>query len=343
MKLKKIIINTFIFVFFVSITFYIVFKDNDITEIIQIIKMVDIKLILVAIICMLWFVLSEGINIARTLKLLDCKITFWSGIKYALVGFFFSSVTPSASGGDPMQLYYMKKDGLPIGQSALAILAEFSSFQFVAITMSIIGFLVNYKFIENSVGNIKYLLMLGVAINTGILLVIGLTIFSKKIIVKLVKFVGKILEKLHYKKVEGFESKCIEQINEYKSGANLLMKNKKVLLKIVSTTIVQVILYHSIPYIIYLAFGLNEASFFQFITLQAVLYISVSAMPLPGAVGVSEGGFLMIYKLLFPASLLSSGMLLSRGISFYLFVIISGVSVLTFTLRQRINILEENS
>lgn len=343
MKIKKTIINTFIFIFFVSLTFYIVFKDNDITEIIQIIKMVDIKLILVAIICMCWFVLSEGINISRTLKLLNCKVTFWSGIKYALVGFFFSSVTPSASGGDPMQLYYMKKDGLPIGQSALAILVEFSSFQFVTIIMSIIGFFANYKFIENSVGNIKYLLMIGVAINTVILIIISLTIFSKKIIIKLVNFVGKILKKLKYKKVEEFKTKCLEQIDEYKTGAELLIKNKKVLLKIVLTTVVQVVLYHSIPYIIYIAFGSNEASFFQFITLQAVLYISVSAMPLPGAVGISEGGFLMIYKLLFPASLLSSAMLLSRGISFYLFVIISGISVLAFTLRQRKNIFEENS
>lgn len=49
---------------------------------------------------------------------------------------------------------------------------------------------------------------------------------------------------------------------------------------------------------------------------------------------MSEGGFLLIYKLLFPAELLSSSMLLSRGISFYLFVIISGIAVLSFSLKN---------
>lgn len=335
MKLKKIIINAFVFIFFVSITFYIVFKNNDIIEIFQIIMNVDKKFILIAIICMLNFIFSEGINIYRTLKLLNCKINIKDGIKYALVGFFFSSVTPSASGGDPMQLYYMKRDGLPISHSTLAILTEFSSFQFVTIVMSIIGFFVNYKFIENSIGNIKYFLLIGVIINTAILIIILLTIFSKKIIVNLVNIIGKVLNKFHYKKIEEFKLKCLEQINEYKIGSNLLMKNKKVLIKIILTTILQVILYHSIPYFIYLSFGLTEASFFQFLTLQSVLYISVSTMPLPGSVGVSEGGFLIIYKVLFQAQLLSSAMLLSRGISFYLFVVITGILVLSFSLNYK--------
>ncbi len=280
-KFKKAIINGLIFIFFIVLTFYIIFKDHNIDDILRILKTADSRFVFLAVLCMCWFVMSEGINIARTLKLLGCNINFLSGIKYALVGFFFSSVTPSASGGDPMQIYYMKKDGLPIGKSTLAILTEFSSFQFVTITMSIIGFWLNYQFIENSVGNIKYFLMLGVAVNTIILGIIILSIFSKRLIIKLVDLVCKLLWKFKVRNIEGFRDKCIEQIDSYKKGAKLLFQNPKVLLKIVLTTILQITLYHSIPYLIYRSFGLNEASYFQFLTLQAVLYISVSYMPLP--------------------------------------------------------------
>lgn len=52
--------------------------------------------------------------------------------------------------GDPMQMYYMKRDGLPIGQSALAILVEFSSFQFITILFAVFSFLFNYSFIESA-------------------------------------------------------------------------------------------------------------------------------------------------------------------------------------------------
>lgn len=333
-KIKKGIINGVIFLFFVTVTFYVIFKNNDIVQILEIVKQVDKKFICLAILCMCFFVFAEGINILRTLKLLDCKTSFKDAIKYALVGFFFSSVTPSASGGDPMQIYYMKKDGLPLGKSTLAILTEFSSFQIVTILMAVVGFVTNYKFIENSIGNVKYFLLLGVTINVIILGIIILSIFSKKLIIKLVNLICKILNKFHYKKTEGFETKCFKQIEEYKTGASLLIRNPKILLKIVSTTVVQIVLYHSIPYLIYLSFGLGEVNFFRFLALQAVLYISVSSIPLPGAVGISEGGFLIIYKILFPATLLSSAMLLSRGISFYLFVVISGISVLCFSIKK---------
>ena len=331
-KIKKGIISSGFFILLVILTFYIIFKEKDIGEIINIVVQADKRFVLLAILSMCCFVMAEGINISRTLKLLDCKINFINGIKYALVGFFFSSVTPSASGGDPMQLYYMKKDGLPLGQSALAILTEFSSFQFVTVLMALIGFITNYKFIEDSVGNIKYLLMIGVLINLCILTIIILSIFSKKIIIKLVDVVCNILGKFKFKKVDEFKNKCIDQINEYKNGAKLLIKNSGVLFKIVTTTIIQITLFHSIPFFIYLSLGLDGANFFRFLSLQSVLYISVSSLPFPGAVGVSEGGFMAIYNLLFPAQILGSAMLLSRGISFYLFVILSGLSLLGFKL-----------
>ena len=32
-------------------------------------------------------------------------------IQYSFIGFFYSGITPSATGGQPVQLYYMNKDG----------------------------------------------------------------------------------------------------------------------------------------------------------------------------------------------------------------------------------------
>ena len=69
-------------------------------------------------------------------------------------------------------------------------------------------------------------------------------------------------------------------------------------------------------------------SFFTVFSLQSILFISVSAIPLPGSVGSSESAFLTLFKTLFPSNMLNSAMLLSRGISFYLFVIVSGLIVL---------------
>ena len=53
-----------------------------------------------------------------------------------------------------------------------------------------------------------------------------------------------------------------------------------------------------------------------------------SGIPLPGAIGASESVFLGLYMTVFPEEILSSAMLLNRGINFYLFVLVSMVVVL---------------
>lgn len=327
MKNSKFIRNICVFLLLVFVTFYFLLKDKNIGDIFQIILNVDIKYLLIAILCMVIFISSEGINIRRTLTVLGDKISLLKSIKYAMVGFFFSSITPASTGGNPMQLYFMQKDKLPISHSTLAILIELSSFQFITLLISFFGFFYQYNFLNDSIGNIKYLFILGIVINSLVIGFLLIAVFSDKLIVKIVNLIKKILCLFKYSKTESFCLKMEQQIEEYKKGGEFIKNNKKVLLKILSTTFIQIISYHSIPYWIYLSFGLDSHSILIFLSLQSVLFISVAALPFPGAVGISEGTFMLMFKLLFPTTILSSAMLLSRGISFYLFVLITGIII----------------
>lgn len=107
------------------------------------------------------------------------------------------------------------------------------------------------------------------------------------------------------------------------------------MLKTLITTVVQIIVYYSIPYWVYRSFGFCQYNIFQIITLQAVLYATVSGIPSPGAVGVSEGGFIEIFKNVFPNTMISGAILLNRGISFYAFVLISGIVIIINTLTSK--------
>ena len=105
--------------------------------------------------------------------------------------------------------------------------------------------------------------------------------------------------------------------------------------KIVLTTYVQFFIYYSVAYWVYCSFGFNQYNILQIVGLQAVLFGTVSGIPSPGAVGVSEGGFIAIFKNVFPETLISSAMMLNRGINFYLLMIISMISVIISTLRTK--------
>ena len=83
------------------------------------------------------------------------------------------------------------------------------------------------------------------------------------------------------------------------------------------------------------SFGLSGHTAFEIITMQSVLYATVSGIPSPGAVGVSEGGYLAIFETVFPGTILNSAMLLTRGVNFYLFVAISAIIVIINAMREK--------
>ena len=76
-----------------------------------------------------------------------------------------------------------------------------------------------------------------------------------------------------------------------------------------------------------LALGLGSVGLVNFIMLQSIVSLAVSAVPLPGAVGASESGFLVMFSGFLSSSQLLPVMVLSRGISFYGFLAVSGLAV----------------
>lgn len=334
---QKIFKSSIFFLVLVLITFFVFFKNTNIDDIIKIIDQVNIKYILIAILCMATFSLCECINIRRALITLGDKPSFFRCLKYAIVGFFFSSITPASSGGQPMQLYFMQKDGLPIAHSTLALLVELSSFQFITLFLSLTCCIFFNNLVNQAIGNIKYLFIIGIIINIFILFFLLMIMFSKKLITKTINIIEKILKIFKYSKIEEFHSKMGKHIEEYKRSGEFLLNNKAILIKTNITTLVQFVLYYSIPYFVYLSFNLNSHYILEFIAIQAILYTAVSYLPFPGMVGISEGTFMLMFKILFPENILSSAMLLSRGISFYLFVFLTGIIIMIISFKMNKN------
>lgn len=328
MTSKSIFKNSILFISLIAITFFILLKDNSISSIVESLKAVNIIYVLLGILFMFLFICCEGINIRRMLRLFSYDISIFTGLKYSFIGFFFSSITPSASGGQPMQVYYMKKDGIKFSHSSLILLIELASFQFATITIAIISFMLNYDFIVNLNTSIKALIFIGIASNCIIFCFILVAIFSKSFINKVIKLFFKLISKIKFIDENKIRKVVEKEIKQYKEGAIFISNNKNTVIKVVLTTFAQLSFMYSITFFVYKAFNLSSFSFFTVFSLQSILFIAVSAIPLPGAVGSSESSFLTLFKTLFPASSLSSAMLLSRGISFYLFVIISGLIVL---------------
>lgn len=331
-KIKKILVNLVIFILLIILTFSLVLKDQDVSQIFSVATKVKKQYILVAVLAMSIYILGEAVNITRILKELGEKSKFTSNIRYTLIGFFFSAITPAASGGQPMEIYYMHKNDISVAHSTLALLMQLCSLQIVTLTIGIISTIINFEVIKNG---LIYLVILGISLNLTALALLLISIFSKKLSNGLIKFAIKVLKFFRVPHIESKQLKLENELASYQESAVYIKKHKILMLKTLLTTFIQIMVYYSIPYWVYLAFGFSKYNILQIISLQAVLYASVSGIPSPGAVGVSEGGFIGIFKKVFPTTIISSAMLLNRGISFYLFVIISAVIVIITALKTK--------
>ena len=337
-KTKKLIRNLIIFILLIILTFYIILKDQDISEMYNIISSAKKEFLLIGILCMCFYISCEAINIGRTLKALNEKSTFLKNVKYALIGFFYSSITPAATGGQPMQIYYMHKDKISVANATLTLLINLTCVQIVTISVALISLFFNYKNINSALIG---LFILGITLNLSALVLFTISIFSRRMSKGLINLVIKILKFFKIKNIEEKQTRFEKELSKYQASASYIKNNKLVIIKTLLTTYAQFVVYYSISYWVYRSFGLSEYNIFEITTMQSVLYATVSGIPSPGAVGVSEGGFIAIFRKVFTTEMVNEAMLLNRGINFYLFVIISSIVVMVNTIREKKQIKQE--
>lgn len=333
-KKGKLIRNILIFNLLILLTFYLILKDQDFNELYNAIISVKVQYILIAVFAMFVYITCEAINLKRILKVLGKNIGILKGIKYTLIGFFFSSITPAASGGQPMEIYCMYKEGIAVSQSTLALLMQLCAFQIVTISFALFSVTINYTLLNKT---LILFFIIGIALNGSALTLLLIGIFSKRLSEGLIKVAIKILKFFRIKNIEEKQVKWEKEVQSYQASAIYIKKHKIVMLKTLLTTLVQLMTFYSVTYWVYCSFGFNKYNIFQVITIQSVLYAIVSGIPSPGAVGVTEGGFVEIYKSVFTNGTVSSAMILSRGVSFYLLVIISCLIVVVNSFKIKKN------
>ena len=321
-KSAKLIRNFILFILLIIITFAVLLKGEDISQILNILASTKIQYVLVGILCMAVYISCEAINIGRTLKTLNEKSTFIQNLKYALIGFFFSAITPAASGGQPMQVYYMHKDKIAVSNSTLALLLNLTSMQVVTIGFALISICFNYKYLN---GVLIAFFIVGILLNLSALVLLLIAIISKRLSRGIINFVEKILKFFKVRNIEVKKEKLESELVKYHESAVYIKQNKKIIIQLLLTTLVQFFVYYSVTFWTYKALGMNGANILEITSMQSVLFATVSGIPSPGAVGVTEGAFTEIFRNIYPGAMMSSAILLNRGINFYFFVIFSGI------------------
>ncbi len=272
------------------------------------------------------FVCCESYIIYRMLRLLHYNdVPKRNCVKYSFVGFFFSCITPSATGGQPMQLYYMNRDKVDISVGTVILMIVTILYKFVLVFLGALIFLFRHFLVAEYIGKAAFFFYLGMALNVFCVAFMLILVFEPTLASKIVLWLFQKLEKFHILKKEERLEKLQNSMIEYHKAAAIIQGHRIFIFRMFVVTLIQRLIHFSITYLVYRAMGLSALGFIDVVALQSVISISVDMLPLPGGMGISEGLFLNIFKKIFVGGLLYPAMLLSRGISYYALVLISAV------------------
>ena len=255
----------FILILMIASIMYVL-KDESINSVMAAIHSVKAGYILIAIALMLGYIICEGINIWITMRALNKKTSVKDCIEYGFVGFYFSSITPSSSGGQPAQVYFMNRKGISITSSSLGLMILLFAHQLVVMLYGLIALFIKPEFMVSHKAGFHLLLAYGLISNAIILFGILFLIFSPKVVFKILNTMGKLLYKIRIiKNKDKLREKISQSLEEYERGAIYMKENPKILLYVILVTILQITMLFAIPYVIYLGFGLRKFSMMDLI------------------------------------------------------------------------------
>lgn len=250
-----------------------------------------------------------------------------------LLGKYYDNLTPAAVGGQPFQIYYMRKNsGLTKGTSISVPIVGMIAAQISFLILAIISFVLGGGAINNPV--LLTTAWFGLIFYAFWPLLIASATFFPKPTTALIKSVVKFLAKI--KIIKNREQALIKveaEVQGYVKSVKMILKTRGLFLKTIILSLCFNFMITAIPFFVLTAFG-GDMDFWACFATSIAVMSAVCFIPTPGNTGVAEGTFYVVF------SALSTGyifwaMLAWRFFSYYIYIIIGLAIFLRMQLENR--------
>lgn len=321
-----------------GLTLWSVFYGEDLGQVLNFLRDADGKYVIASVICVILFILGESLVIHYLMQTLGQRHKISHCCLYSFIGFFYSCITPSASGGQPMQVIAMRKDDIPVAVSTVVLAIVTVTYKLVLVIMGLLVLLIRPAQVMVYLQDVEGILYLGLGLNVVFIVALLLMIFQPGLVRVCAQKVMALLNRIRPFRHPEKQAERLERLTrQYEGAADFYRGNKHVIVNVFLITLVQRIVLFLITWLTYRAFGLSGEHFWVIVTLQAMIAVAADMMPLPGGMGISENLFLMIFLPVFGEDFILPAMMISRGISYYTQLIISAVmtAAASFIIRDK--------
>ena len=331
----KRILNISLILATFAVVLYITLRDPDIGNAVKAVRSMTPGWIAASVGCFAMYLLMDALSVLFFLRRQGFRVPLRYMLFVSVSGQYYSNITPGASGGQPMQIYYLHRRGVPGGIATSALVMRFFCFQFMLEAFATVLWIAYGPFVAEQVGGNMWILIVGYVYNTVIVGGVIVLCLCRPLVRFLVRLVIRIGVKLHLvKDAEGTLASAGRTVDAFHDSLALLFSHPLELcvqlllggLQLLSLMTVIVCVYHGI--------GLRGATPGELITMSVMEFISAAYTPLPGASGAQEGVFSLYFGQLFPGGAKLAGLLLWRFFTYYISLLIGAIVVLTAGLRE---------
>lgn len=325
---KKYLANLAIVFIFAIIAIWLSVHKNF-AAVSSILSNLNIVLIIGLIAIALLPAFIEGYILRTFARLEKPDYSYKEGLLNGLVGSFFSGITPFSSGGQFMQLYIFKNQHIPTPKAAGILLMHFILYQVCMVSYTLFILIFKFKTLYQEFSTFASLALLGFGINALVITVL----ICGAISTKFQRFLtGKVLllgHKLHL--VGDYETSILmleAKLTDFRRQIVVMRQHRRVMLQCILCFLLKLTIQYAIPYFCVLALGGNAhpSLFIEYSAICAFIYLITAFIPIPGASGGSEGTYVLLFSHVLGDALATSSMLVWRFVTYYLFILIGGLS-----------------
>lgn len=256
-----------------------------------------------------------GLIIKIFVRLYTRRYPIYRGMAVALIGDFYSNVTPSASGGQIMQVYTLKKQGVQVSNAASIMVMWFILYQVALILVGVASLIFKWNMVMsmtpiNIFGiNVPILpiVLLGFALNALVIVLLFMMSYSHRFHNFILHYGIGFLAKIRIvRKPDKARENLRVQVENFKIELRRLQSNVPVTLLITTLFVVFIYIKNAMPYFSFMSiaadsyynptYAFNFVDFLDCGLLGSLHQMCAGIIPLPGLAGVSEYFFNVIFN-----------------------------------------------
>lgn len=329
--MKKIVLNSIVIIIVSIVLILLVFFTDGAEKMINMIVGTEYKWLIVSFLCTVLFWVFGSFTLGMLKRgIIGKKNDPGQTFKTVMVGMFFSALTPFSTGGQPAQIFMLKRMGIDAGTGSSIIILKSVFNQTTLMVLTVGLYFANRQFLVMNIPKFNLLFIIGCTANLLLLSLYGLFLFNSKVVEKAVWYALRVLSffKLIKNPMEKMEE-MHDSLGRFKDGASLLNRNKLCIIGAFIMQMLQHFFLFLVPVFMLRAIEGSFVSIFggviDLFICAAMVFMIAALVPTPGTSGGAEGLSLICIAPFFYNSPKMSVVLVWRLLTYYANVVVGGI------------------